>query len=151
MAWLHFLLFVHLLGVIVWVGGMAFAYLCLRPAAMSLEPPARLTLWSDVFSQFFPLVWISVVAIVGSGIAMLLRVGFANAPQAWHVMFAVGLVMTGIFVYVWSVPWRRLRNAVEQQQWPQGALALGRIRQGVAVNLLLGTVNVAVATIGLAV
>lgn len=151
MAWLHFLLFVHLLGVIVWVGGMAFAYLCLRPAATSLKPPARLTLWADVLARFFPLVWISVVAIIGSGVAMLLNTGFARAPEAWHVMFAVGLAMAGIYIYVWFVPWRRLRNAVAQQDWPNGAAALGRIRQGVAVNLVLGTLNVAVATIGLAV
>ena len=151
MVWLHFLLFVHLLGVIVWVGGMAFAYLCLRPAAVSLEPPARLTLWAAVLARFFPLVWISVVAIIGSGLAMMLNRGFAGAPEAWHVMFAVGLVMAGIYLYVWFVPWRRLRTAVAHQNWPQGAAALGRIRQGVAVNLVLGTVNVAVATIGLAV
>lgn len=151
MTRLYFMLFVHLIGVIVWVGGMAFAYLCLRPAATSLEPPARLTLWVKVLARFFPLVWVSVVAIIGSGVTMLLNVGFAHAPVAWHVMFVVGLVMTGIYAYVWLVPWRRLRDAVTQQDWPNGAAALGRIRQGVAVNLVLGTLNVAVATIGLAV
>lgn len=151
MIWLHVLLFVHLLGVIVWVGGMAFAYLCLRPAAMTLEPPARLTLWAAAFKRFFPLVWISVVLIVGSGVAMLVNTGFARAPVAWHVMFAVGLLMTGVFAYVWMVPWLRLREAVAQQAWPQGAAALGRIRLAVAVNLVLGTLNVAVATIGLAI
>lgn len=151
MTRLYFMLFVHLIGVIVWVGGMAFAYLCLRPAATSLEPPARLTLWVNVLARFFPLVWISVIAIIGSGLAMLLNVGFAHAPVAWHVMFVLGLVMTGIYAYVWLVPWRRLRIAVAQHDWPSGAAALGRIRQGVAVNLVLGTLNVAVATIGLAV
>lgn len=151
MTRLYFMLFVHLIGVIVWVGGMAFAYLCLRPAATSLEPPARLTLWVKVLARFFPLVWVSVVAIIGSGVTMLLNVGFTHAPVAWHVMFVVGLVMTGIYAYVWLVPWRRLRDAVTQQDWPNGAAALGRIRQGVAVNLVLGTLNVAVATIGLAV
>lgn len=151
MTRLYFMLFVHLIGVIVWVGGMAFAYLCLRPAATSLEPPARLTLWVKVLARFFPLVWVSVVAIIGSGVTMLLNVGFTHAPVAWHVMFVVGLVMTGIYAYVWLAPWRRLRNAVAQQDWPNGAAALGRIRQGVAVNLVLGTLNVAVATIGLAV
>ena len=40
------LLFLHLAGVIVWVGGMFFAYFCLRPAAVRvLQPPQRLPLW----------------------------------------------------------------------------------------------------------
>ena len=37
------LLFLHVAGVVVWVGGMFFAYVCLRPeAASQLEPPPRL-------------------------------------------------------------------------------------------------------------
>ena len=48
------LLFVHLLGAIAWVGGMFFAYFCLRPAAMEvLDPPRRLPLWSATFARFF--------------------------------------------------------------------------------------------------
>ena len=52
----HLLLFVHLAGVIVWVGGMSFAHFCLRPAALALPPAQRLALWSGVFGRFFPLV-----------------------------------------------------------------------------------------------
>lgn len=46
---------IHLLAAIVWVGGMFFAYMVLRPAAVEvLEPPARLRLWNVVFRRFFP-------------------------------------------------------------------------------------------------
>ena len=52
------LLFLHLTGVAVWVGGMFFAWVCLRPvAAVQLQPPARLSLWLAVFARFFPWVW----------------------------------------------------------------------------------------------
>ena len=62
-------LFFHLSGMVVWVGGMFFAYVCLRPAAGNvLEPPQRLRLWTGVFSRFFPWVWLSVAAILGSGV-----------------------------------------------------------------------------------
>ena len=48
-------LFLHVMGVVVWVGGMFFAYMALRPVAASvLEPPQRLTLWAGVFGKFFP-------------------------------------------------------------------------------------------------
>lgn len=149
MLWPHLLLALHLFGVIVWVGGMAFAYTCLRPAAMALEPPQRLALWVGVFERFFPQVWIALALILGSGLSLLLRVGFAGAPLAWHLMFTIGLLMMAIFAYVWFVPWQRLRRAVAQATWPAGGAALVQIRKAVAVNLGLGLTNVAVATLGL--
>ena len=42
----------HVLFVVIWVGGMFFAYMALRPAAVNtLEPPLRLTLWKSVFRK----------------------------------------------------------------------------------------------------
>ncbi|MCX7168828.1 MAG: hypothetical protein NTY41_00670, partial [Proteobacteria bacterium] len=58
------LLFLHLISVTVWVGGMFFAYVCLRPVvAAQLQPPQRLPLWAAVFARFFPWVWLAVVLI----------------------------------------------------------------------------------------
>jgi len=51
----------HILGAVVWVGGMFAAYVCLRPAAGVLEGPQRLKLWRGFFAKFFPWVWISLV------------------------------------------------------------------------------------------
>ena len=111
----HLMLFVHLAGVIVWVGGMSFAHFCLRPAALQLPPPQRLALWHGVLARFFPIVWLALAAIVGSGFAMLLAVGFAQAPLAWHAMAAVGLVMAAIFASIWFGPWKALQQAVAQK------------------------------------
>ncbi|NOV27594.1 hypothetical protein E5S69_29320 [Cupriavidus necator] len=139
----------HLTGVAVWVGGMFFAYLCLRPAAGSLlEPPPRLRLWRGVFARFFPWVWASVVAILLSGGAMMAVTGMAGAPRNWHLMLGIGVVMAGIFCYVWFSPYRVLARAVDAQEWPAAGAALNRIRQAVGTNLVLGLVNIAVATLG---
>ena len=44
----------HLLSAVIWVGGMFFAHMALRPAAAQvLEPPHRLQLWVQVFKRFF--------------------------------------------------------------------------------------------------
>ena len=44
----------HTLAALIWVGGMFFAWMILRPAAVSsLEAPARLTLWAEVLRQRF--------------------------------------------------------------------------------------------------
>lgn len=146
----HILLFAHLASVIVWVGGMAFAHFCLRPAALPLPPAQRLGLWSGVFGRFFPIVWLAIAVIVASGFAMLLEVGFAQAPRSWHLMAAVGLVMAGIFASIWFGPWRALQQAVAAESWAQGAQALNLIRQRVTINLVLGVLTVLLATLGLA-
>src|SRR5438105_2867776 len=57
-------LWLHLLGVVVWVGGMFFAYMALRPAAKLLEPAQRLPLWGATFTHFFPWVWVSIILIL---------------------------------------------------------------------------------------
>src|SRR5574340_509670 len=87
-------LFLHLLSVVVWVGGMFFAYMALRPVAASvLEPPQRLALWAGVFGKFFPWVWASVVLILLSGLYMLMLRGGGSAPHYAMTMLALGLVM----------------------------------------------------------
>ena len=48
---------VHVLAAVIWVGGMFFAVLVLRPSAGALKPSDRLPLWGRVFGKFFPLVW----------------------------------------------------------------------------------------------
>ncbi len=57
----------HILGAVVWVGGMFAAYVCLRPAAGALETPQRLALWRRFFAKFFPWVWVSVLLLLLSG------------------------------------------------------------------------------------
>ncbi len=87
------LVFAHLAGAIVWLGGMVFAHFALRPAAvLVLEPPVRLPLMAQALGRFFRLVAVAVVAIVVSGWVLLARVGMAHAPVGWHVMLALGLV-----------------------------------------------------------
>lgn len=143
------LLFVHVVAVTVWVGGMFFAYTCLRPVAASLlEPPARLTLWAAVFGRFFPWVWAAVGLLLASGLGMMLAVGMKDAPVHWHLMFGIGLAMMAIFMHVFFAPYGRLKRAVAAADWPAGAAALGQIRKLVGLNTVLGLLNIAVAILG---
>ena len=77
------LLALHLLAALFWVGGMAFAYWVLRPAAGPLDPPLRLPLWRRVFGIFLPWVGVSIAVLLGSGYAMLSLYfgGFAGAAD----------------------------------------------------------------------
>lgn len=139
-------LFLHLVGVVSWVGGMFFAYVCLRPvAALLFEPPQRLRLWRNVFSRFFVWVWLALALIVVSGLLML---GFVKAALHLHLMLLLGLSMGGIFIYVVTGPFARLDQAVNGEDWKAGAAALNRIRQCVGLNLTLGFLTIALATLG---
>ena len=139
----------HVFGVTVWVGGMFFAYLALRPAAATLDPPHRLPLWQGTLRRFFNWVWTAVALIFASGFSMVFMLGgFKVAGPHVHAMIAVGVVMTGIFAYVFFVPFTRLTAAVESGKWEEGGAALGTIRKLVAVNLTLGLATIAIATAG---
>ncbi|MBD3610284.1 MAG: CopD family protein, partial [Gammaproteobacteria bacterium] len=113
----------HVLSVVIWVGGMFFAYMILRPVAAGLlEPPQRLTLWSQIFSGFFPWVWLCVITILASGLWITFQVfaGFATVGFYVHIMFLLGIIMMALFMYVYFVPYTGLKQAVEAANWPQG-------------------------------
>ena len=145
------LLMLHLAGVIVWVGGMFFAHFCLRPvAAAQLPPPQRLPLLAEVLGRFFLAVIVSIVAILVSGFAIMgITTGFGQTPIHWHVMEAIGLLMTGIFSVIYFMFYPRLKAGVAAQDWPAAGAAMNRIRMLVATNLLLGTLTIVVATLGI--
>jgi len=143
------LLFLHLSSVVVWVGGMFFAYVCLRPTALELfEPPQRLRLWRGVFARFFVWVWWAVTLIAASGLAMLGQDGFGAAPPGWHLMLASGMLMIAIYIFVATVPYAALQRAVDAEDWKAGGAALNRIRQMVGSNLILGLMTIGFATLG---
>ena len=142
-------LFLHVLSVVVWVGGMFFAYMALRPVAASvLEPPQRLTLWAGVFGKFFPWVWASVALILLSGLHMLMKLGGAAAPHYTLTMLALGVAMMLIFAHVFFAPYKKLKRAVGEQDWKAGGAALGQIRKLIGINLSLGLLTIGVVFIG---
>jgi uncharacterized membrane protein len=138
----------HVLAALVWVGGMFFAWMVLRPAAIkALEGPARLKLWVEVFQGFFRWVWVAVVLLPVSGVGMLHMQfnGFEGAPRYVQVMMGLYVVMTALFIRIQALMLPELRTTVVEQDWPAGAAVLGRIRKLVGINLLVGLALVAIA------
>jgi uncharacterized membrane protein len=144
------LIALHVLAAVFWVGGMAFAYMVLRPAAGPLEPPARLPLWRRVFERFLPWVGASVAVILLSGYGMVFQMfgGFAGMPLYVHVMQGLGILMTLLYLHLFFAPWRRFRAAVEAGALPEAGKRLGQIRMIVAINLTLGIITLAVGASG---
>lgn len=143
-------LILHVLSATIWVGGMFFAYMALRPvAAQTLEPPHRLTLWAGVFAKFFPWVWVSIALLLGTGLWMVINVmgGFSNVPPYIHAMLTLGIVMMLIFGHVFGV-YMKLKKAVAAKDWPTAGQKLANIRIFIAINLAIGLITIAVATGG---
>ncbi|MCK4705835.1 MAG: CopD family protein [Gammaproteobacteria bacterium] len=141
----------HLLSVILWVGGMMFAHMMLRPAAVQvLEPPLRLALWVQVFKNFFLWVWIAIITLLLSGYWMVFSVfdGFANVGIHIHIMHGLGIVMILIFMHVFFVPYRKLRHAVIVENFQEGGAKLAQIRQLVGINILIGLIISIIASAG---
>ncbi len=139
----------HLLGVIIWVGGMFFAHMVLRPTLnASLEPEYRPPLLLGVFERFFPWVWGAVIAILTSGFWVLFTV-YENAIGFWlGFMSVVGVLMSAIFVFIYTVPYRRLGGAMKNGDKPKVAKAVALIRRLILVNLILGLMVTLVAVLG---
>ncbi len=141
----------HVLSAVVWVGGMFFAYVALRPAAAKLlEPSQRLPLWLETFSRYFPWVWGAIFVLLATGNWMIFGYygGMKLAGIHIHIMNGIGWIMIGLFVYLNLVPFKGLRASVAIQNWPAGAEYLARIRRIVAINLSLGLAVVVVASAG---
>ena len=143
-------LVLHSLAAVIWVGGMFFALLALRPATAPLEPGPRLELWSRVLERFFLWVVAAIALLLASGYAMIFGVygGFRGIGLHIHLMQGVGIIMMLLFFHLYFAPWRRFRGAVQRQDYPAAARQLNQIRVIVAINLILGLITVAVGSSG---
>ena len=136
----------HVLSIIVWIGGMVFAHFFLRPAVAQLEPAVRLRLMHDVLDRFFQAVLAASLLTLATGVWMLGRVakqvvqsgGSFEMPLAWTLMAALGVAMVAIFLHIRFVLYKRFSRLVAAAEWATGGAVLVQIRNWVSINLGLG-------------
>lgn len=158
-----FLLFLHVIAIVIWVGGMFVVHFAVRPSAAELlEPPQRLSLLAAVLRRFFTWVGVAVLITLASGIAMIYGLGLSGGEAeknalveglrlshpSVHAMFFVGVFMMAIYGHIRFGPFARLQKAVADKNWSDAAGYLTQIRMLVGVNMVLGVVTIAVATLG---
>lgn len=129
----------HLAAAILWLGGMGFMLLAMRPAAMAtLPPPQRLPLLAAAMQRFFVVVWLCIATLLASGLYLLGAMGMKQAPPGWHAMFGIGLLMCALFAFLYFAPYRRLQRAVAASDWPAGGAQVRQIAPIVIANFALG-------------
>ncbi|PLX62626.1 CopD family protein [Sedimenticola selenatireducens] len=141
------ILTLHLLGVVVWVGGMFFAHMALRPAAIEvLEPPQRLPLMKRTLDRFFPWVWVAIVLILASGYGILLGILGTQAGIHVHIMHAIALIMVAVFCYIYFLPYKQMGRALRDGDLPGAGAQLVIIRRMIGINLVLGLATTIIGT-----
>lgn len=141
---------IHLFSVVVWLGGMFFAYFVLRPSALAaLQVPERLRLWDQVFTRFFNWVWIATFLLLVSGLYQIYQSGgFLHMPHFVYLMLVLGVAMMLIFFYIFFGLYVQFNLAVSAKKWDKAELMLARMRPFIAVNLCLGALVMMIAFIG---
>lgn len=141
------LLLLHIVAVVVWIGGMFFAHYCLRPAAAEkLSPEQRLPLLVAVLGRFFTAVSIALVVLWASGAVLFSNPG-PLAPSNWMAMTGIAAVMTVIFLIIVLRAFPQMKQAVTAADWGAAGGAMNTIRSLVVTNLWLGLITIAVAVI----
>jgi len=144
-----YLIALHALAAVIWVGGMFFLVAVLSPAASSVPLAERLPLFSDVMGRFFLWVWISIITLLVTGYAMIGVIGgMGAAPVYVHLMHGLGWLMFLLFGHMFFAPWRRVRNALAAGALADAGRAMSQLRLFSTIGLALGLVVVAIAAGG---
>ncbi len=95
MLWLHYL------ATVIWIGGMAFNLLVLRPSMMVLEQSQRPVLGNKVLKRFIIFAWLSITVLVLTGISINYnRMASDNIPATYGIVLLVKHFVTSIMVLV---------------------------------------------------
>jgi uncharacterized membrane protein len=145
-----FLLTIHFIAALVWVGGMFFTHFVLRPSAEFLPLPEKINLWSKVLKRFFAIVWLSIIVLPLSGYWMVFSYfgGWEDLGLHIYIMQAVGWAMIIIFIYVYIGPYKEMKIRVKEELFPEAGMFMLKIRRLVGINLFLGGFNVVTAVAG---
>jgi uncharacterized membrane protein len=146
----------HVVAIIVWVGGMFFAHFFLRSALGQLELPTRLKFMHQVLGRFFKAVIIASVTTLVTGYWMIGRLARASSeanipfamPLSWTIMAGLGTIMVLIFFHIRFALYKRFSLATLAQDWNAAAKSMQTLRTWVGINLLIGVITVLVALSG---
>ena len=141
----------HLVAAIVWMGGMTFMLVALRPAALEvLEPQVRARLIGAVWRRFFSVVLVAIAVLLLTGGHMYASAfkaaqsSSAGVPMGWNLMVCIGIIMVLLFGHIYFAGFGKFKRALAVQQWPVAAQAAAQINRLVIVNFVLGWLAIAV-------
>lgn len=130
----------HLIAINVWVGGMFFLVMVLGRAINKLEQEQQLMVWASTLKYFFFWVWLAVLILLSSGIAMLVYRfhDFINAPAYVLVMACLGILMIILFLLMYFIFYQKFKSAIKSSMVESAIENLRVIRALGRINIVLG-------------
>ncbi|MFT8419782.1 MAG: hypothetical protein ABF636_13285 [Acetobacter sp.] len=134
----------HLISIIMWVGGGAYAAIVLRPSLSLLDQTQRNSVHLQTMARFFKgLTHAIPTALITGWLLVLHEGGFANAPWTTNAMQLLGLIMAVLFVRMYMGTYQKLRRAIRPQ-----AAGFDSVRKQVLIIVALGILAVLSACLG---
>ena len=133
-------LILHLIAINIWVGGTFFTVVILGRAIRTVEAAQRLLLWQLVLRRFFAWTWLAVLMLLCSGIWLVYSLygGFAGIPAYIALMGLLALLMVANFLFIFLVPYARLRHRTKSGDIDGSLRLLQIIRYLSIINITLG-------------
>ncbi|MGH7273533.1 MAG: CopD family protein [Nitrospiria bacterium] len=93
-----FIMWIHLIAAITWIGGMLFLWLVLRPAIRQWPPQSQgLEILRRIEERFRTIRWVSLLTLLATGIFNLIHEGgSARLESNWGGVLMVKLVLVAI-------------------------------------------------------
>ncbi|MBA1192095.1 hypothetical protein G7007_04345 [Pseudomonas entomophila] len=138
----------HVAATAIWLCGLGYLWWTLRLAPVAtVDRPARLQRWSDLFRHRFGRVWLVLVMLSASGFSLMHASGLTldTAPRPVQVMIGGAIASFALCLRIRSLLGPELDAAIAAQDWATGAWVLARIRRMVGACLLIGMAVAGVA------
>lgn len=95
MLWLHYL------ATVMWIGGMAFNILVLRPSMIVLEQSQRPVLGNKVLKRFIVFAWLSITVLILTGVSIATS-PYGTALLGKHLVTSVMVLIVAWISFVIS-------------------------------------------------
>lgn len=138
--YIHEIVFLHVLGAIIWIGGMIAIRLAVHPTMQSIEDPKiKLGKTLMLVGKFFNIVMPFIALVLLTALALIY---ISSTSDTHNLKFAIWFIMTANFA------WMYLKRAKAQKLFDAGNLPQAKATVALIPKLLL-PINIVLGIIAL--
>lgn len=106
------LLWIHIIAVLIWIGGMLYTLFILRPSLSVIEEKKGIFMKS-IMDKFFPLVWISIATLI---LTEGYKAHYFISSPLFILKLILYVVMVINFSYIYFGLYKKLSSAKNKQE-----------------------------------
>ncbi|RUM47078.1 MAG: hypothetical protein DSY47_07180 [Hydrogenothermus sp.] len=124
------LLWIHIIAVLIWIGGMLYTLFILRPS-LSVIGEKKGIFMKSIMDKFFPLVWIAIATLI---LTEGYKAHYFISSPLFILKLVIYIVMVINFSYIYFGLYKKLPSAENKQE------IMAKITTLIKVNFTLGIV-----------